>query len=122
MDKSYETQRFKTFIKQHFTHTIFVSSTQTAKQLFAEYNLTPAEFFRPFGFFHGKEVEFFSPDKNQPVKVEHFWMNFYDDYQYKQLTRDQVHAEMKRVMHEDQPEDKPEDIEVTKLCYLNTRC
>ena len=72
---------FFNFIKEHFTPTGIVFSTEKAKKIIAKNNLSPAEFLRPFGVFP-KVV--FNTDIASTTTTD-FRLDFYDSEYYKKI-------------------------------------
>ena len=72
---------FFNFIKEYFTPTGIVFSTEKAKKIIAKNNLTPAEFLRPFGVF--PKVVFNTEIVS--TTITNFRLDFYDSEFYKKI-------------------------------------
>ena len=80
---------------------IIVNSSNKVKQTLGSHGMTPAEFFRPFGSFKGKNI------KIKIVTKEKIWenlrINFVDSYEFKTGKKQQIEDYTKEVLKQNLP-------------------
>ena len=84
---------FVHFIKENFSPTGIVYSTNKAKNIISKNNLTPAEFLRPFGFI--PKVTFNTQISS--FVISDFILDFYDSEYFKRIPQSEYSTIINRV-------------------------
>ena len=95
---------FQDWLSISFKPCTLVYCTEKAKKIIAQNNLTPAEFLRPFGDFRGKKVQILFNDKEkEPITINNFILDFYDNEKFKQLDRESILGYIKTMLKINEP-------------------
>ena len=82
---------FQDWLSAAFKPCILVYCTEKAKKIIAQNNLSPSEFLRPFGDFRGKKIQIqFNDKEKEPVIINNFIVDFYDNDKFKQVERESI--------------------------------
>ena len=82
---------FQDWLSKTFKPCVLVLSSDKAKEILAENNLTPAEFLRPLGDFRQKKLQIqFNEKDKEPTSLNDFILDFYDAEQFTQIKQEQV--------------------------------
>ena len=82
---------FQDWLSASFKPCILVYCTEKAKKIIAQNNLSPSEFLRPFGDFRGKKIQIqFNDKEKEPIIINNFILDFYDNDKFKQIEREKI--------------------------------
>ena len=82
---------FQDWLSTAFKPCSLVYCTEKAKHIIAKNNLTPSEFLRPVGDFRGKKIQIqFNEKEKEPITINNFILDFYDNNKFKQIERESI--------------------------------
>ena len=82
---------FQDWLSSSFKPCTLVYCTEKAKEIIAKNNLSPSEFLRPFGDFRGKKIQIqFNEKEKEPITINNFVLDFYDNDKFKQVDRESI--------------------------------
>ena len=83
---------FQDWLTNTFKPCALVYCTEKGKKIIAKNNLSPSEFLRPIGDFHGKkiQIQFKNEKEKEPSIINNFVLDFYDNDKFKQIDRDSI--------------------------------
>ena len=95
---------FQEWLSKTFKPCCLVLCSDKAKEIFAENNLTPAEFLRPLGDFKGKKLQIqFNEKDKEPISLNDLVLDFYDAEQFNQISQDQVINYIEEMFSQNEP-------------------
>lgn len=96
--------RFKDCIKQNFKMNLLITSSPKTKSLINSFNLTPAEFLRPFGIIsHEKKIKIRTINGREKL-IPEFALNFIDFEEYQQISKQKIEECLKEVINYNAPD------------------
>ena len=106
---------FVHFIKENFSPTGIVYSTNKAKNIISKNNLTPAEFLRPFGFI--PKVTFNTQISS--FVISDFILDFYDSEYFKRIPQSEYSTIINRVLSDEKYSPKIPEINLNNINEIN---
>ena len=97
---------FQDWLSKSYKPCCIVISSDKAKQIIAENNLTPSEFLRPFGDFRGKkiQIQFTEKEKDrEPISLNDFILDFYDSEDYFQIKQETIINYVETMFNQNEP-------------------
>ena len=95
---------FQDWLSVSFKPCTLVYCTEKAKKIIAQNNLSPAEFLRPFGDFRGKKIQIqFNDKEKEPIAINNFILDFYDNDKFKQVDRESILGYIKTMLKVNEP-------------------
>lgn len=106
-----EFERFRRTINQYFSPNVYVCASQKAKEVCHQNLVTPAEFFRPFGYFQETTMRYRSADnKERLLSLSNFHLNFVDAEEFEQPKKELVENHIKDVINTYAPDKLDENV------------
>ena len=95
---------FQDWLSVSFKPCTLVYCTEKAKKIIAQNNLSPAEFLRPFGDFRGKKIQIqFNDKEKEPITINNFVLDFYDNDKFKQVDKESIIGYIKTMLKINEP-------------------
>lgn len=103
MQQNQHFQKFRECIRQLFKMNILIKSSSTAKETINGFNLTPAEFFRPFGIIsHDKKIKIRTINGREKL-IPDFSLNFLDFEEYQTVPKTKIDEVVKEAINANPP-------------------
>ena len=95
---------FQDWLSATFKPCTLVYCTEKAKKIIAQNNLSPSEFLRPFGDFRGKKIQIqFNDKEKEPISINNFILDFYDNDKFKQIDRESIKDYISYMLEKNEP-------------------
>ena len=94
---------FQDWLASAFKPCTLVYCTEKAKKIIAKNNLSPSEFLRPLGDFRGKKIQISFEKEKEPIIINNFILDFYDNDKFKPVERSKIIDYLKTMFQMNEP-------------------